>query len=88
MVKKNFLPLLAISSILLASLAISGFTIGISRLHQGVTGSFYQQASWSGSSQASSPFHLDCFKRYYKFDHKADTTHNQLDASNYYLMLS
>jgi hypothetical protein len=88
MIKKNFLPVLAMSSILLASLAISSFTIQASPLHQGMTGSFYQQqASWSGSFQASSPYHLDCFRRYYKFDHQ-DSTRQQQDASNHYLTLT
>ena len=88
MVKKNFLTVLAISSILLASLVISGFTIRVSSQHQGVPGSFYQQqVGWSGSFQASGPYQLDCFKRYYRFNHKADSTRNQQDASNYYLTL-
>jgi hypothetical protein len=87
MVKKNFLIVLAISSILLASLVISGFTNRVSAQHQGVPGSFYQQVGWSGSFQALGPYKLDCFKRYYRFNHKADSTRNQQDASNYYLTL-
>lgn len=89
MVKKNSLPLLAISSILLVSLVISGFTIRVLPLHQGVKGGFYrQEASWSSSLQAASPYHLDCFKRYYKFDHNTDSARNQQDVSNYYLTLT
>lgn len=89
MFKKNFLPVLAMSWILLASLTISSFTIHASPLHQGTTGSFYrQQVSSNGFLQASNTYHLDCFRRYYKFDHAQAATRYQQDASNYYLTLS
>jgi hypothetical protein len=82
MFKKRFLLGLATSSILLVSLTISSFTIQASPLHQGTTGSFYRQQVSSNS------YHLDCFRRYYNFNHDQDSTRNQQDASNYYLNLS
>jgi hypothetical protein len=82
MFKKRFLLGLATSSILLVSLTISSFTFQASPLHQGTTGSFYRQ------HVSSNTYYLDCFRRYYKFNHDQDSTHNQQDASNYYLTSS
>ena len=89
MIKQKFLPILAISSLLLASLLISSFTIHVTPLHRGTIGSYSQQlVSWNGSFQAAQPYHLDCFRRYYRFNKTQNSTHNQRDASNYFLNLS
>lgn len=89
MFKKRFLLELATSSILLVSLTISSFTIQVSPSHQGTTGVFYQQqVSSNRLLQVSNTYHLDCFRRYYKFNHDQDSTRNQQDASSYYLTLS
>jgi len=89
MFKKRFLRGLAMGSILLVSLTISSFTLSASPYCRAALGSLYQRhAEWSGLAQFSNTYHLDCFRRTYKFDHSQDTTRNQKDASNYFMNLS
>jgi hypothetical protein len=88
MFKRRFLLGLATGSILWASLTISSFTMIASPLSHGMIGSLHQRSAVLNVTQVSSTYHLDCFKRYYKFNHGQSSTRNQQDASNFYLQLS
>jgi hypothetical protein len=85
MFKKSFLRGLAISSIFLVSLTISSFTMSASPLNHGMTGSVYQR---SGFVHVSNTYRLDCFRRYYNFNHEKSSITEEKDASNYYMNLS
>ena len=85
MFKKSFLLGLAMSSIFLVSLTISSFTISASPLSREMTGSLYQR---NGSVHVSNTYHLDCFRRYYNFNHEKSSVTEQKDASNYFMSMS
>jgi hypothetical protein len=88
MFKRRFLLALAVCSIVLISLMISSFAIMNSPYVREFPGSFYQQRiTWTGSTQLSNTYYLDCFRRHYKFSHKESASVQQ-DASNYFLNLS
>ncbi len=85
MFKKRFYLALEACLIVLVSLPISSFALAssadasdLSRLH----------VTWTGSAQLSPKYHLDCFRRTYRFGQKNASTSVQSDASNYFLSLS
>ena len=88
MFKKRFLLGFATSSILLVSLTISSFTMIASPLSHGITGSLHQRQAVVSASQLSDTYHLDCFRRYYNFNHKSSSITELKDVSNYFLQLS
>jgi hypothetical protein len=88
MFKKKVLSLLVLISVFLASLTISSFTIQVSPYSRMMAGTFSEQVSLSGSLQGSNPYHLDCFRRSYKFNKNQGVGLNPKDASNYFLNLS
>jgi hypothetical protein len=86
MLKRQFLLVIVIISMSLASPVVSNINARALSLNREAAGDFYQRhPDWTVAFQAQTPYHLDCFRRNYNIEKSAI---QEQDATNYFLNVS